>query len=183
MSKIKIPGVGSAEGMKQLGPLAPGEYLLKVTKVETKDKTDMEGVVTGTTFVVTSQVLGAEKLPPSESVRDYVDRPFTDFIFVMSPNHAKYADVAANGTQIGMIGVNTLKSWLVACGVTIKNDEFDESKAVGKWFEARIGTRPYKDATGQDRVGNTVYEYRVHTDESAEESAPDAVSFEDDIIE
>lgn len=181
MSKIKIPGVGSAEGMKQLGPLPPGEYLLKVTKVETKDKTD-NGLVTGTTFVVTSQVLGAEKLPPTEAVRDYVDRPFSDFIFVMSPNHAKYEDVATNGTQIGMIGVNTLKSWLVACGVVIKNDEFDESKAIGKWYEARIGTRPYKDREGNDRVGNQVYEYRVHEDEAVADAAPDAVEFEDDII-
>lgn len=182
-TKVKIPGVSASEGMRQMGPLPSGDYLLKCTKVDTKDKSGMDEVVVGTTFQVSSEVLGCEKLPPTENPRDYVGRTFVDFIFVMSPNHPKYSDVTAGGSQIGMIGVGTLKSWLNVCKVPIKNDEFDEKKAVGKWFEVRIGTRSYKDAQGQDREGNVVYEYRQHEDEQAvAESAPDEVSFEDDLI-
>ena len=183
MAKIKIPGVGTSEGMRQMENTVfpPGNYLLKVTEIKTRDKADVAGTVVGTTFQISSEVLGAENLPASENVRDYAGKTYTDFIFVMSPDHPSYANETKIGGTVGEIGISQLKSFLDASGVKIKNDEFDETKAVGSWIEVRVGTRSYKDKDGNDRTGNQVYEYAPHVDEKAvAESTPDEVDFDDD---
>jgi len=186
MAKMKIPNVGASEGMRQMDftVFPPGEYLLKVTEVTTTDKEGDSGKVIGTTFQVSSEVLGAEKLPANENVRDYVGKTYVDFIFVMNENHPSYANVTKIGGIVGEIGLGSLKSFLDATGVKIVNDEFDETKAQGKWIEIRCGTRNWKDNQGNERHGNQVYEYKAHEDEVAlADSKPDDVEFEDDIIE
>lgn len=184
MSKVRLPGIGKSEGMREMDftVFPQGDYLLKVTSVEAADKT-VEDVVTGTTFTVKSEVLGAENLPANENVRDYVGKTYTDFIFVMSPDHPSYANVTKIGGTVGEIGLASLKSFLDATNVKIVKDEFDEGKAVGSWIEVRVGIRKWKDNNGQDRTGNQVYSYKPHVDETAEaEATPDAVVFEDDDI-
>lgn len=182
--KMKIPGIGASEGMRQMNMVfPPGEYLLKITDVTTTDK-DVDGVITGVTFQIQGEVLGAENLPANENPRTYVGRTYTDFIFVMSPDHPKYANETKTGGTVGEIGIANLKSFLDAAGVPIKGDEFDETKAKGKWIEIRCGTKKWTDNQGQEKTGNQVYEYRPHVDETAAaEAAPDDVSFEDDLIE
>ena len=183
MSKVKLPGIGKSEGMREMDftVFPNGEYLLKVTSVEASDKT-VDDVVTGTTFTIKSEVLGAENLPANENVRDYVGKTYTDLIFVMSPDHPAYANVTKIGGTVGEIGLAALKSFLDAAGVKIIKDEFDESKAVGSWIEIRAGVRSWKDQQGQERTGNQVYAYKPHVDETAEaEATPDAVVFEDDV--
>ena len=183
MSRIKIPGVGASEGMREMSNFVfpPGNYLLKVTDIETRDKEGVGGAVIGTTFQVKSEVLGAENLPASENVRDLVGKTYVDFIFVMSPDHPSYANETKIGGIVGEIGISQLKSFLDATGVKIKNDEFDEKKAIGSWIEVRVGSRTYKDKDGNDRTSNQVYEYTAHVDEKAvAESTPDEVEFDDD---
>ena len=184
MAKIKIPGVSASEGMRQMNfVFPPGEYLLKITGVEVTDKTNLEDVVVGQTFQIQGEVLGGENLPSSENVKDYVGRTYTDFIFVMTPDHPSYAKETKTGGTVGEIGLGSLKSFLDAAGVAIKNDEFDEKKAINKWIEIRCGTRKWNDNDGNERTGNQVYEYRPHVDEEKEAAAtPDAVVFEDDDI-
>ncbi len=184
-SKVRIPGIGKSEGMREMDftVFPQGNYLLKVTDTETKDK-EFNGVITGTTFTIKSEVLGGENLPANENVRDYVGKTYTDFIFVMSPDHPSYANVTKIGGIVGEIGLASLKSFLDSANVKIKDDEFDESKAVGAWIEVQVGTRSWKDKDGNDKTGNQVYSYKAHVDESAEaEATPDAVVFEDDDVE
>lgn len=186
MAKMRIPGVGASEGMREMNfvPFPPGDYLLKVKDIDSKDKEGTDGKVVGVTFEVTSEVLGGENLPSNEDIRDWVGKDYKDFIFVMTPDHPSYANTTKVGGIVGEIGLASLKSFLTASGVKIVKDEFDEKKAVGSWIEVTVGTNKYKDKNGNDRVGNQVYSYRPHEDETASaESAPDDVTFEDDLIE
>jgi hypothetical protein len=182
MAKFKLPGISTSEGMKQMDytTFPQGEYLLKIEEVTVADKTEGDTVL-GTTFTIKSKVLGADKLPANENVRDYVDKTYTDFIFVMAPAHPSYSNTTKIGGTVGAIGLSALKSFLDAAGVKIdKNDEFDEQKAVGKWIEVRVGVRGWKDQQGVDRKGNQVYEYRAHVDEAEVAETVPAVTFEDD---
>lgn len=180
---FKVPGLSQSEGRAVFEPLPKAEYLLKVTAIETKDKDD-NGVITGTTFIVDSIVENAENLPAGVDKSEVVGKSLRDWIFVMSPEHPKYNDVTKSGGTIGMIGVDGLKSFLMAVRVEIRADGFNEQACVGRFYEASVGTRNFKDKQGNDKVGNTVDVYRPAEEVGSTSVVDDADvpdDFEDDL--
>ena len=185
MSKHSIPGLGASEGQKagSFTIFPKGEYLMKVQAITINKKEDMATKkLVGQTFVVQSIVENCEKLPANEDKRDYIGKSFTDFIFVMTPDHPSYNNDTTSG-KVGMIGVDTLKSFLTASNNPIKGDAFNEQKSVGAYVEMSIGVRKRKDQDGNMVDANRVWEYRVANIGGSEEEIADGESFEDDLIE
>lgn len=178
----QVPGLANSTGMTVFEPLPAGEYLLKVVALETTDKVEGNTVV-GTTFAYESVVENADNLPEGTEKSDVVGRSFKDFIFVMTPDHPKYNEKTKRGTPMGMIGVDTLKSFLDSVGVAIRADGFNEKAPIGRYFEATVGTRTYKDKTGADRTGNQINAYRPAGDvgSASETDAEIPAGFEDDL--
>lgn len=183
MAKFSISGLGSSEGMRDnsFTIFPPGEYLFKVSEISINKKEDMMTKKhVGDTFVVKSIVENCEGLPASEDKKNFIGKTYVDFIFVMTPDHPSYAKEIDSGT-VGMIGVDTLKSFLDATGNPIQGDSFNEQKSVNKYFEASIGMRKRKDKDGNMIDANKVWAYRSNEDKV--EATEEVAEFDEDIIE
>jgi len=177
---FKVQSLSTSDGMRApFVPLAPADYLLKVVATEQNDKDEAQGVKVGTTFMFESVVENVQNLPEGIEKGEVVGKTFKDFIFIMGPNHPKYSDVTKYGSPIAMIAVDTLKSFLDAVRVPIKDDAFNEKLAVGRYFEATISLDSYKDRNGKDRDTNRVDAYRLAEDVGTTAVEADAVIPED----
>lgn len=163
MPRFKVPGLSDSKGMTTFQPLPPANYLFKVTEIESKDNENEEGEVVGTNLIISSIVENAQNLPKGVDIGEVVGRSFKDFIFIMKPAHPKYNEISSAGTQIGMIGVDAVKSFLDSVGVPVKADGFNEQACVGKYFEADVAQRTYT-SKGEERKGNKVNAYYPASD-------------------
>ena len=166
----KIIGLSKSEGMKQFSFVLPeGDYLLVIEDVEIEGKKDASGKLIAYNYKINCIVDNAENLPDGVSADEVIGKSYTEFLYVMTPEHPKFSNPTKSGSVVGMIGIDRLKSFLDACAITIKKDTFNEKKLKGAAFEATVGLREYKDKEGKKREGNKINEYRLCAEEEAEE--------------
>lgn len=158
---FKVPGLAASKGREEFKPLPPAEYLLKVTEIETENKTDDSNNVIGMNFIVSSVVENAENLPGDMEKGEVVGKVLKEWIYIMGEDHPRYSEATKYGGTLGQIGVDQLKSFLNAVKIPVKADGFNEKTCVGKYYEATLELDTYKGNDGKEKVSNSVKAYRV----------------------
>ncbi len=186
---VKLAGLASQKGDMKKGSytLFPvGDYLLTAESFTTEivkddEKAIKKGKAIAVNVSVVSVVGECENLPANEDGDSYIGKKFTDRIYVMTPNHVKYANDTAGDGTVGDIGLNALKSFLNAVGVKVsKENAFNEKAIPGKDFEVTMGTNTYDSKrSGKKQTGNQVNEYRVAEEAVEEEEEVDEVEGEE----
>lgn len=184
---FKVPGLAASQGRQEFKPLPPGEYLLKVTEIETESKMDSDNNVTGMNFIVSSMVENAQNLPDGTEKGEVIGKVLKEWIYIMGPENPRYSESTKSGGTLGQIGVDQLKSFLNAVSVPVKADGFNEKACVGKFYEVTLELDSYKDkTTGKERISNNVKAYRKADDVGGTEVVADADipdDFDDDFEE
>lgn len=146
MARANIPGLKKSTGLKSFAPLSEGEYELQIKEwKEKEDKNHAPIDIYGFTF----EVLAG---PPQADGSAAKGRKFWNDFRI---KRAEHPDMTGKdpGDQMG---VDELKSFIVAAGIELKGDSVNFDSAVGLEVGAKIVQTPAK--TG-DKIFNNVREW------------------------
>lgn len=141
MAKITVPGLKSSTGMKSFEPLSSGRYTLKVLELKVEPSKRSPCDVWKFTFEV-------EKGPEQDDGRNPKGRKLYHNVSILQPNHPSFETVT--------MGVDELKSMVVAFGVVFKGDDLDPDKFLGLSSEADVTVRLEKNQDDEEVKRNRI---------------------------
>ena len=146
MARINVPGLKKSTGLKSFAPLVDGEYELLIKEWKEKDDKNNAPVdIYGFTF----EVLAG---PPQADGSGAKGRRFWNDFRIKRPEHP---DMTGKDPEDQM-GVDELKSFVVAAGIETKGDAVNFDAAMGLQVGAKIVQTKAK--TG-DKIFNNVREW------------------------
>ena len=128
-----VPGLKASTGMKAFEPLVDGDYKLHCEKCEVKDPKNPSPT---DVWTFTFKVLEG---PPQADGKSAKGRRYMEFVNIMRPEHPSYktewSDPKSGQTQMG---VDQLKSMMMAMGVASKGDQLTTEAFAGTTCKAHI---------------------------------------------
>lgn len=149
MPRVTIRGLKESTGVKGFEPLDPGKYVLKCIKVESEESRKSPGENWKFSFQV---IEGIGNTAVQKSGKEANGLPYRENVFIMGEAHPKYE-------AWGHLGVDQLKSMVIAAGIKLQGDEIDPQSFVGKTCIVDMRQREEKDQEGRPVIRNDVREW------------------------
>jgi len=125
-NRVMVPGLKASAGTKSFDPLSPGEYTGVVRKLEIKDPKNMSPTDVWTFEL---EILSG---PPQMDGKTAKGRKAWHRVNIFREEHpsykAEWSDPKSGQTQMG---VDELKSMVIAFGVEIKGDSLNPDSFIG----------------------------------------------------
>ncbi len=140
MGKHNVPGIKQSGGMKGFPVLPAGEYKLLCTKADVvgsdKEPADL--------WKFQWDILEG---PPTDDGKASKGQKFATQVRILAEEHPDY-------DRLGSMGVDELKSMVLAAGVSFKGEEINEQSFVGQSVFAKVVQTPSK--TDPEKIFNNV---------------------------
>lgn len=122
MPKVTVPGLKESKGIQEFALLDPGKYSVEVLKVDEEESKRSPGM----NYKFRMKVLeGIGDAAVQKSGSKAAGMGYFENLFLMGEMHPQYE-------EYGHIGVDQLKSMVIAFKVPLKGDDLDFQAFIGK---------------------------------------------------
>lgn len=149
MPKVTVPGLKDSKGIAEFPLLDPGKYVVEIQKVDEEESKKSPG----TNYKFRMKILeGIGDAAVQKSGTKSSGLSYFENLFLMSELHPSFE-------EHGHIGVDQLKSMVIATKVPLKGDDLDFQSFVGKTCVIDVRQKPdnkFQNADGSPRTFNEV---------------------------